>query len=120
MAEKKKILSVAKTDFLRRTRQVELRRAGHSVASLKDFNEIEALSGRTAFDVAVVGHAFDPAVKRVIAEIIRRYFPDTPIVELTTKGADIPDSVPSSPQPAELQATIKALLGNQKTKKATS
>ena len=83
MGEKKKILSVAKTDFLRRTRQIALRRAGYAVASVKDFNEIEALSRENVFDVAVVGHAFDPQAKRVIAEIIRRYFPDVPIVELT-------------------------------------
>ena len=118
MGEKKKILSVAKTDFLRRTRQIALRRAGYAVASVKDFNEIEALSRENVFDVAVVGHAFDPQAKRVIAEIIRRYFPDVPIVELTTSHAEILDSIPSSPDSGELKATIEAVLGNRKSKKA--
>ena len=120
MAEKKKILSVAKTDFLGRTRKIALRRAGYSVASVKDFNEIEALSKSETFDVAVVGYAFEPQVKRAIAEILRKYFPNTPIVELTTRDADIPESIPSNPQPAELQATIQAVLRNQRTKKARS
>ena len=120
MADKKKILSVTKSDYLRRVRQLALRKAGYSVASVKDFSEIETLSKSAAFDIAVVGHAFDPAVKRLVAGIIRKYFPDIPIVELTTKHADILGSVPSSPDSGELKATIEAVLGNRKTRKATS
>jgi DNA-binding response OmpR family regulator len=120
MPEKKKILSVAKTDFLRRTRQLALRKSGYAVWSAKDFNDIESLSKTGSFDIAVIGFAFDAEVKRLIAAVIRRYFPQTPIVELTTSQAEITDSIPCSPSHVELKATIRALLKNHKTKNARS
>ena len=117
--DNKKILSVAKTDFLRRTRQLSLRKAGYAVWSAKDFNDIETLSKSGTFDVAIIGYAFAPDVKRTIAEVIRKYFPNTPIVELTTtNAADIPQSILSSPKPAELRATLRSLLQAAKVKKA--
>jgi DNA-binding response OmpR family regulator len=117
MAERKKILSVAKTDFLRRTRHIALRKAGYVVESALDFNDIARLSETGTFDVAVVGYAFEPDVTRAIAEVIRKYFPQIPIVELTREHADIPESISSSQQPSKLIATVRAILGTKKAKK---
>jgi DNA-binding NtrC family response regulator len=119
--DQKKILSIAKTDFLRRTRQAALRKAGYAVWSAKDFNEIESLSKSGTFDVAIIGQAFAPEVKRTIAEVIRKYFPRTPIVELTTtNNADIANSILSSPKPAALRSTLRAVLEVAKVKRAKS
>jgi DNA-binding response OmpR family regulator len=120
MAAKKRVLSVAKTDLLRRARQADLTRAGYSVVSATDFNQIESLSRTSGFDVAIIGYAFEPEVKRMIAEVIRRYFPQTPIVELTQAEQEIPDAISSRPEDPHLRATLKAVLENNQAKKAHS
>ena len=116
---KKKVLSIAKSDLLRRARQMDLRRAGYAVSSVTDFSQIENLSKSETFDVAIVGYAFHPEVKKLIADIVRKYFPSTPIVELTRAHPEIPDSIPSTPQPARMKATLRAVLQGRPASKAS-
>lgn len=118
MAAKQKILSVARTDFLRRTRRVALRKAGYEVESAADLNDIERLCKSTTFAAAVVGYAFEPEVKRTIADVIRRYSPTMPIVELTLAEPEIPGSIPSTPDASDLIAGIQAAVKKPKAKKA--
>jgi DNA-binding NtrC family response regulator len=120
MAAKQKILSVAKTDFLRRTRRVALRKAGYEVESAADLNDIERLCKSTTFAAAVVGSAFEPEVKRTIADVIRKYCPTLPIVELTLAAPDISGSIPSTPDASDLIAGIQAAVRKPKTRKATN
>lgn len=120
MAARKKILSVARTDFLRRTRRVALRKAGYEVESAADLNDIERLCKSTVFAAAVVGYAFEPEIKRTIADVIRKYCPSMPIVELTLASSDIPDSIPSSPDASDIIASIQTVVKMPKAKKARS
>lgn len=120
MRARKKILSVARTDFLRRTRRVALRKAGYEVESAADLNDIERLCKSTAFAAAVVGYAFEPEIKRMIADVIRKYCPLMPIVELTLASAEIPDSIPSTPDAADMIASIQAAVKMPKAKRAKS
>jgi DNA-binding response OmpR family regulator len=107
---KKNILSVSQTDSLRKTRQLVLENAGYSVSSPTDLNEIEEVCKTIKFDVAVIGYTFEPSTKCTIADIIRKYCPTAPIVELTHGYPEIPDSVPSNPDAPELVATVQAIL----------
>jgi DNA-binding NtrC family response regulator len=111
---KKKILSVAQTPSLREERQLALEKVGYDVFSPGDLNEIEKLCKTSSFDVAVIGHRFDPTTKRTIAETIRKYCPAIKIVELTESYADIPGSITSKPDTDELVANVQAMVKGAK------
>jgi CheY-like chemotaxis protein len=58
---------------LRRTRQLMLENAGHTVVSASDEHEIKAVCGNQKFDVAVIAQNMPPKMKARAAEIVREY-----------------------------------------------
>lgn len=75
-----KILSVAFTDVLSKTRQLQLEQQGYSVCSIRDLSEIEALGKTEKLDLAVIGHGFPGPEKRRFALAVNQYFPGLPIL----------------------------------------
>jgi CheY-like chemotaxis protein len=63
-------------------RKSTLEKAGHSVLTATDQLLVVAACKQHQFDVAVLGQAISPRMKRVIASLIQQYCPLAKIVEL--------------------------------------
>jgi CheY-like chemotaxis protein len=76
------VLCTGKNPVLIQTRKLILERAGHSVVSCTDEQQLVAACEKHAFDVAVIGQAVPGKDKRHMASVIRQSCPSTKILEL--------------------------------------
>lgn len=67
---------------LMETRKMILERAGHDVILAKNEPELLAACESRDIDVAVIGQALSPKIKKVIAATVRRFCPAARILEL--------------------------------------
>ena len=63
-------------------RKSTLEKAGHNVITATDQLQVVTACRQHQFDVAVLGQAISPRMKRVIASLIQQYCPLARIVEL--------------------------------------
>ena len=67
------VLCTGVNPTLRETRRLILEQAGHTVVSIADERGLVAACQKHNFDVAVIGQAVSPNVKKVIAALIREH-----------------------------------------------
>jgi DNA-binding NtrC family response regulator len=77
-----KVLSVAHDLEVAEARETALREAGFDVSSARDFRQLTDLCKQHRFELAIIGHAFDPEVKRAVAAILGEYKPTPAILEI--------------------------------------
>ncbi|HUQ49606.1 MAG TPA: response regulator [Terriglobales bacterium] len=108
----KHILNVAATEALRETRELLLKQMGYLVVSATNIRELSHVCRRSLFDLAIIGHGFDPAKKKRIAAIIRQHCPGTPLLEMCRVSPEIPDSefVLHGADPQDLVNEVNAIL----------
>jgi PleD family two-component response regulator len=63
-------------------RRLILERAGHRSVSVTDAKTLTTVCEKYSFDVAVIGQAVSPNMKRRIASLVRQHCPDARILEL--------------------------------------
>lgn len=76
------VLCTGVDPILLATRKLILEKAGHTVTTVRDERELSAACQKHAFDVAVIGQAVAPRMKKVIAALIRKHCPSGKILEL--------------------------------------
>jgi len=76
------VLCTGTNPVLIQTRKLILERAGHSVVSCNDEQQLVAACEKHAFDVAVIGQAVSRKDKRHMALLIRQSCPSIKILEL--------------------------------------
>jgi len=77
-----KILSVARDLEVAEARESALKEVGFDVRSARDFRTLADLCTQHIFDLAIIGHAFDPEVKQAIAAILVEGNPTPEILEI--------------------------------------
>jgi hypothetical protein len=109
---------------LLQTRKLILERAGHTVISVTDERELAAACREHVFDLAVIGEAVSPRMKRAVASSIRARCPSARILELYQRhqgkileDADSWMEVPAE-VPTELAEHVNELVA-KKPKRAT-
>ena len=109
---------------LLQTRKLILERAGHTVISVTDERELAAACQKHVFDLAVIGEAVSPRMKRAVASSIRAQCPSARILELYQRhqgkileDADSWMEVPAE-VPTELAEHVNELVA-KKPKRAT-
>ena len=68
-------------------RRLILERAGHRAVSVTDAKTLITVCEKYSFDVAVIGQAVSPNMKRRIASLVRQHCPDAKILELCQPNA---------------------------------
>lgn len=108
----KQILVISSTESVRRTRELLLSEAGFGVVSVSGSRDLEHVSRRSRFDLAIVGFAYQDEQKQRFADIIRRHCPGTPILEICRVSPVITgaEHVLRSPEPTDLVETTKSIL----------
>ena len=76
------ILCTGVDPVLIKTRQLILEAAGHKVTTAINESAVAAACQQQVFDVAVIGQAVSPTVKRQIMALIRRHCPSARVLEL--------------------------------------
>ncbi len=112
MQASKHILCVAEDPAVRRTKHMVLEQLGFNVVSMGSLEEVEATAAARPLDLAIIGRTFNTTTKRAIAEVIRRRFSHTPILEMCNVSPEIAgaDHVLRSPNPEDLAEMVKAIL----------
>jgi CheY-like chemotaxis protein len=106
------------------TRKQILEQAGHTVIDARDGREVVAACAAHRFDVAVIGQAVSPRIKRHIAALIRQHCPGAKLLEMHEphEGRAVPDAddwLESPPQnPGELPARVERLIAQVQLRKA--
>ena len=77
-----RILSIARDQEVAQARESALKNAGFDVMSARDFRELTNLCKRERFQLAIIGHAFDPDIKRAVAGILHECKPTPAILEI--------------------------------------
>jgi hypothetical protein len=77
-----RILSVARDREIGKARHDALIAAGFEVASAYDFQELRNLCKESTFDLVIIGHGIEPAIKQAIASLVRSYHPKVEILEI--------------------------------------
>jgi hypothetical protein len=77
-----KILSLARDPQLADARESALREAGFDVSSARDFRQLADLCKRHKFKLAIIGHSFEPEVKRAVAAVLAESKPKPEILEI--------------------------------------
>lgn len=108
----KQILCIAEDPAVRQTKQLLLEQIGFSVVAVGTLREVEYVTHRSRFDLVIVGRSFNEALKRSIADTVRRNIPDTPILELCTVSPVISgaEHVLCSPTPEEMADEVRNIL----------
>lgn len=108
----KQILCIAEDPAVRQTKHMVLEQIGFSVVSVGSLREVEYVSHRSKFDLAIIGRSFAEPVKRSIADSVRRNLPDTPILEMCNVSPVISgaDHVLHSHNPEDLAEKVKLIL----------
>jgi hypothetical protein len=78
------VLCTGVDEMLLRKRRLILEGAGHQVIPATDEKALLAACTKHSFDVAVIGRAISPNVKRRIALLVRQHCPGAKILELYT------------------------------------
>jgi CheY-like chemotaxis protein len=104
---------------LRRTRQLMLENAGHTVVSVSNEHEIKTVCSNQKFDVAVIAQNMSPKMKVGVAEIVREHCPSARILELcppfATKALKDSDAWLEMPgDPEELVNAVNSLAVGKK------
>jgi len=72
---------------LLQSRRLILERAGHRIVSITDEKALTSICQKHSFDVAVIGQAVSPNMKRRIASLLRQHCPGAKILELYQPNA---------------------------------
>ena len=103
-----------------------LEQAGHSIVDARDARAVVAACAAHRFEVAVIGQALSPRIKRHIAALIRQHCPAAKLLEMYEphQGSAVPDAddwMETFPQnPAELPARVERLAREQGYREAGS
>jgi len=109
------VLCTGVDPVLIKTRQLILQQAGHTVITAVDESAVTTACQQHTFEVAVIGQAVSPMVKRQIMELIRKHCPTAKILELyqfsTSRILEDADSWLAVPAevPQELAERVTAL-----------
>jgi CheY-like chemotaxis protein len=76
------VLCTGVDETLLQTRRLILERAGHQVIPATDEKALLAACEKHSFDVAVIGQAISPKMKRRVGRLVRELCPATRILEL--------------------------------------
>jgi hypothetical protein len=76
------VLCTGIDEALLRTRKLILERAGHIVVTVSDEKETAAACQEHCFDVAVIGQAIAPKVKKRVASLVRQHCRSAKLLEL--------------------------------------
>lgn len=97
------------------TRRLILESAGHTVVSTMDQRELEDACAEQRFDVAIIGEAMSPKVKRWTCQLVRENCPSARVLELhrmyagrSLADADAWLAMPTHPE--ELEKTVNSLV----------
>lgn len=107
------VLSISYDVDLLRTRELLLRRMGHSVTSVQGFAQVFRVCERHIgnFDLIVLGHSIPPDDKRVIIKFLKTY--SCPVLALLRPNEEPPAESARSveaDEPGALLAVIDDLL----------
>jgi CheY-like chemotaxis protein len=99
---------------LMQTRKLILENAGHNVITALSDTEIIAACREFRFDVAVIGQARDPKLKRNWLSLVRKHCPSAKVLEvyMTSAGIALKDAdewLESPVVPAKLAERVAAL-----------
>lgn len=120
------VLCTGVDNALLQTRRLILENAGHTVVAVMDESALVKACEKHSFDVAVIGQAVSPNMKRRVSILIKEHCPEVKILELyppyTEKVLDDADSwliVPAH-APKELANRVNELTykGGHKRAKA--
>jgi DNA-binding response OmpR family regulator len=108
----KHILIVVEDPIVRHTKKMVLEHIGFAVIAVATLREVEYVTGKTGFDLVVVGRSVSEESKRAIADTVRRNLPNTPILEACNVSPVISgaDHVLRSSNPEDLAEMVKAIL----------
>ena len=120
------VLCTGVDQILIEARKQLLEQAGHTVFDARDGRAVVAACAAQQFEVAVIGQAVSPRIKRHIAALIRQHCPAAKLLEMYEphQGRAIPDAddwMDTFPQnPGELTARVERLVGEQGYREAGS
>jgi hypothetical protein len=76
------VLCTGVDPVLMESRRLILQHAGHTVITARDERELSSACAKHQFDVAVIGQAVSPKVKKALAQLLRKECPSARILEL--------------------------------------
>lgn len=117
MPTAKHILCVVEDPIVRQTKKMVLEHIGFAVMDVGTLREVEYVTSRSAFDLAIIGRSLSEESKRLMADAIRRNVPGTPILEMCNVSPVITgaDHVLRSTNPEDLAEMVKMILHVPKT-----
>jgi len=112
MPAPKQILVFAEDPNVRHTKQLILEAIGFSVVAVGSVREIEYVSNKAVFDLAILGRTVSDPHKHQAASILRVKQKDVPILEICNVSPCIanPDYVLHSPNPEDLAELVRVIL----------
>lgn len=118
------VLCTGVDQVLIQTRKQILEDAGHTVIAARDGREVVTACEGHPFNVAVIGQAVSPRMKRHIAALIRQHCPPVKLLEMYEphEGRALPDAddwMEALPQnQGELPARVERLIAPGQPRKA--
>ncbi len=77
-------LIIAYSAFAADAMKEALARRGHAVIAATDFSQVRQSCADLRFDLVVIGDAIPPRIKKALALDLKRYCPDSPVLEICT------------------------------------
>jgi DNA-binding response OmpR family regulator len=104
----KRILSVSYDRPLLRTREMLLRRHGHSVTSALGFTDAVEQCENGKFDLLILGHSIPDKDKRHLITLFRGSCP-APVLALRRQGENTPDGADEHVYPDDIDALLEVV-----------
>lgn len=121
--QRRKILNVAKNEFLLKTRSAILQEAGYEVVPALNILQVEAACEmHRSFDLVIIGYALPKEEKRRVTVAVRRYCGATPILELYSHGdvsvvEESDEQLATADEPDVLLQKVSEVLGKKRERR---
>lgn len=120
---KRKILNVARSEALLKSRSAILEGAGYEVVPALDLVNVQrTCETHGSFDLVIIGYALPKAEKRRVMQAVRQFCGRIPILELYSRGAtpvdeESDEELASADEPDALLAKVSEVLAKKRVKK---
>jgi DNA-binding response OmpR family regulator len=104
----KRILSVSYNESLLQTREMLLRRHGHSVTSALGFTDAVEQCRNSHFELMILGHSIPNKDKRQLINLFHDNCPG-PVLALLRHGENAPDGADDHIYPDDIDALLEAV-----------
>lgn len=85
-------LIIAYSSFAAEAMKEALQKRGHAVIAATDFGKVRKSCNDLRFDLVVIGDAIPPRIKQALSIDLKRYCPDSPVLEICASQPCIADA----------------------------